>query len=217
MAGFYERGSGSSGTIKARVLTAERLWGSEAWLNFTVKGNRKWKWNQMNKIGSSKVPGGNKTVRLTTDFTEQGAAGTSWTDSVGCSDLVEGLCDLGTGVWAWVRSWISELPRTTRGGGGVCAGAPLPPAPSHRYTTGNKSQFHDVCSMVVTLRLGVWHASKVSQLVKNYTPLVNLKIYHCVQTSPQLDPILRQFKPTHVCKPYLRPILISGSHLSLDL
>jgi hypothetical protein len=30
----------------------------------------------MNKNGSSKVFGGNKTVRLTTDFTEQGAAGT---------------------------------------------------------------------------------------------------------------------------------------------
>jgi hypothetical protein len=41
VAGFYERGSGSSGTVKARSLAAERLWGSEAGLNFTVKGNRK--------------------------------------------------------------------------------------------------------------------------------------------------------------------------------
>jgi len=36
---FYERGSGSSGTVKVR--TAERLCGSETGLNFRVKGNRK--------------------------------------------------------------------------------------------------------------------------------------------------------------------------------
>ena len=66
----------------------------------------------MNKNGSSKVPGGNKTVSLTTDFTEQGATGTSWKDSVGCRDLMVGLCDLGTGVCARVRRWFSELPRT---------------------------------------------------------------------------------------------------------
>jgi len=68
----------------------------------------------MNKNGSSTVPGGNKTVSLTTDFTEQEAAGTSWKESVGCRDLVEGLCDLGTGVCVWVRRWFSKLRRTPR-------------------------------------------------------------------------------------------------------
>jgi len=147
----------------------------------------------MNKDGSSKVFGGNKTLSLNLFH---------WTR--GSRNQLEGQRRLqrsdGRAVWPWY--WGMHV------GSEVAFRASTNPlAPSHRYATGNQSQLHDRWSMVVTLRLGVWHTSKekVSQLVKNYTPLENLKIYHYVHTNPQLDPILRQFKPTHMFTPYLRP------------